>query len=174
MVDCVQKRSERHIPSGDLCDFLSCSVTDLIRILQGTALFSWGNDEFLEEACNGEVPKILQGLETRFSSEKAQLSILFEAGSWLGCSKFLEEACNGEVPKILPGFETRFSSEMVQRSILFKSGSYSRCSVILVEACNGEVIKNLTRFLTRLHHDPFRFFTEERRNLLRILMGSES
>ena len=123
---------KKHYPSGDLCDFHSCSVTDLTRILQGTTLFPWGNDEFLEEACNREVPEILSGFVIRFSSEK------------------------------------------VQRSILFEPGSYSRCCIILVEACNWEFIENLTRFLTRLNHDPFRFFTEEWHNLLRILMGSES
>ena len=119
-------------PSRDPCDFRSSSVADLKRILQGNGLFSGGNDEFLDESCNGEVSCILSGFETRFFSEDALLSIRFESGSWSGGPKILNKSCNGEVNSIL------------------------------------------TRIKTRLHHDPVGFFTEEQRNLLRILMGLDA
>ena len=99
-------RSRDH-PSGDPCDFLSSSVTDLKRILQGNALFSSGNEEFLVESCNGEVSCILPGFETRFSSDVTRLSTQCGSGSWLGSPEILDEACNGEVPWILTRFETR-------------------------------------------------------------------
>ena len=94
-------------PSGDPCDFLSSSVTDLKRILQGIALFPWGNEEFLEETCNWEVSWILTRFETRCCSEDTLLSIPFELGSWSGGTKILEETCNWEVIRNLTRLMTR-------------------------------------------------------------------
>ena len=81
-------------PSRDPRDFLSSSGMDLGRILQGTALFSWGNEQFLETACNWEVFWILTRFEARCFSEDTLLSIPFESGSWSGGPKILEETCN--------------------------------------------------------------------------------
>ena len=96
--------SQTSYPGVDPCDFLSSSVTVLQRILQGNALFPWGNNEFLDKSCNGEVSGILTGFETRFISEDALLSIRFKSGSWSGGPKILHESCNGEVHSILTRF----------------------------------------------------------------------
>ena len=99
------------IPSGDPCDFFSSSVKDLKRILKGIALFSRGNEEFLEEACNWEVSWILTRFETICCSEDTLLSIPFESGCWSGGPKILEETCNWEVIRNLTRLITRLDHD---------------------------------------------------------------
>ena len=107
----------RSYPSENLSNFLSCSTGDQERILQGTALFSWGNDEFLLETCNWEVSGILSGFRTRFSSDNRRLSILFESGSWSGSPQILKETCNWEKPKILARFERSLDQDPFRFSL---------------------------------------------------------
>ena len=144
-------------PSGDPCDFLSSSVTDLKRILQGTSVFSWGNEEFLEETCNWEVSWILPGFETRFPTGNTQFSIQLKSGSCSRCCGILIETCNWEVVRILPGFQIGNLHGFEQFSISWVPGSYSRCCGILVETCNWEVGWILSRFETRSFKDFNRF-----------------
>jgi hypothetical protein len=159
---------DRELPSGDPCDFLSSSVKDLERILQGMTLFSWGNEEFLEETCNWEVSWILPGFETSFSSEDARLSILFESGSYSRCSEILVETCNWEVTRNLTRFETRLHHDPPG---IFAKERHNLVRILMVSDANKSEFQDTSLQNSGFSQAAFRNSLGSCQDLIEILPG---